>query len=711
MNAKPKVKKGDPAPGIALELQSGKHAGSSSPTMDIGPPAGMTPEGKNKELTPPYEWSTAFDQIEDPVFIHDKNFRILQCNAAYAKCAGQAMEAIIGKPYWQVFPRATDPLGNCIEPQDSGETQQKTEFTSDTGEIFLTRDITVHLASGDFWYSRHMMENITQERVDEEVEKEHTSFSDAIIGSAPGLFFVLDEEGKFVRWNANMNRLTGLSDEELKDAFALSFVAKEHKERMAAEIDSALTTGYAQGAVAVLSQCDGSRHHDFTAHRFERAGKPYLAIFCCDNTEIKQLENDLFREKVLADTIIESAPGAFFLIDEKANLVRWNRYLSEETGLTDPQLKGSSILNCILDADRQLAAAKFLAAFATGYAQMEVRVPTADHGIRVFLKTARRFLVDGVPYVAGFCLDVTDRRLAEEALVKEKLFSDALIDSIPGAFFVVDMEGNYYRWNSYLNRLTGLGNQDLKQRPSLLTIEPEDWPLAAATMKEAFEQGSAQAELHIQTRDRGRRLFLMTSRRFQVLDATYLVGVGLDTTDQFANKVNLPEHDAQTDPLTRVANRGHFIELAQNEFERCRRYGHPLSVWVFDIDHFKTVNDIHGHHTGDLALQSLVQASRKALRDWDIMGRMGGEEFAVLLPDTDCEQALLAAERLRQTVAAADVSPGDQSDTEPMHVTVSMGIATVNDRDADIEELLNRADHALNEAQRSGYDKVCIAHH
>lgn len=492
-------------------------------------------KGGTKEITPSYEWLAAFDQIKDPVFIHDRNFRILQCNAAYAKCAGQSMENILGQPYWQVFPRLLDPLGNCIEPLDSGETQENTEFTSATGEVFLTRDITVHQASGDFWYSKHLMENITLEKQLEEAKNQHTSFSDAIIGSAPGLFFVLDDDGRFVRWNANLNQVTGLSDEELKDAYAVSYVVEDDRERMAAEIKSAFATGYAQGKVTVQSNCQGNRqHHDFTAHRFDLAGKPYLAVFSSDKTAIRALENELSREKILADTIIESAPGAFFLIDEQANLVRWNRYLSEETGLSDEQLRGASILTAILEADRQLAAAKFLAAFATGYAQMEVRVPTPHQGIRIFLKTARRFVVDEVPYVAGFCLDVTDRRQAEEALVKEKMFSDALIDSIPGAFFVIDIEGNYYRWNSYLNRLTGLSNQDLKQRPSLLTIDQTDWPLAAATMKEAFEQGESRAELRIQTRDKGSRPFLMTARRFQVLDATYLVGIGIETMEQAA---------------------------------------------------------------------------------------------------------------------------------------------------------------------------------
>src|SRR6185369_8460341 len=104
----------------------------------------------------------------------------------------------------------------------------------------------------------------------------------------------------------------------------------------------------------------------------------------------------------------------------------------------------------------------------------------------------------------------------------EKAFSDALIESAPGAFYVIDRQGNYYRWNSYLNRLTGLSDRELRQRTSLLTIHEDDRPLAAEMMRQAFETGYAQAEVHVLTRDRGVRLYFMTARRFQVADATYL---------------------------------------------------------------------------------------------------------------------------------------------------------------------------------------------
>lgn len=417
-----------------------------------------------------------------------------------------------------------------------------------------------------------------------------------------------------------------------------------------------------------------------------------------------RLESDLKRATTISDTIIESAPGGFFMINEESKLVRWNQHFREQTGLSDEQLGGTSILSAIHEQDRLLAAAKFLTAFATGYSTMELHVPTAQ-GIRLYLKTARRLEVDGVPYLASFGLDVTERKQAEEALKNEKEFFDAMVESTPGAFYVIDAEGNYCRWNNYLNRLTGLSDRELGSRTWLLTIEEEDRPRAAAIMKEAIETGYAQAELQMLTHDRGALHFFISVRRFVVGDVTYLVVAGIDTTDRRA-KMKVLEHQAQTDPLTQVPNRGRFVEIANQELARCRRYGHPLSLWMLDIDHFKAVNDTFGHHAGDIALQSLMVTSREALRDWDILGRMGGEEFAVLLPETDATQSLQVAERLRMAVAATDILIEDGT---VVRLTVSIGIATANDSDITVDTLLARADKALYEAKRSGRDKVCVA--
>lgn len=536
-------------------------------------------------------------------------------------------------------------------------------------------------------------------------ERRHHLF-DALLSSSPDLSFIFGLDGKFIYASEAIGRLYGIPAGELlgKDLFDLKAVAAVEFHQHLNEIIQTKTPYRGDMPCHAAAEA-GIFEFIMVAVTNAEGAVEAVAGTARDVTERRQLEADLRHEKAISDTIIESAPGAFFMIDEDARLMRWNKALGRETGLAEEQIRGSSILSAIYEPDRAVAAAKFLAAFATGYSHMEVRVLTPDQGLRTFLKTARRLVVDGVPYVAGFCLDVTDRKQTELTLAREKAFSDALIESVPGAFFVVDMEGNYVRWNSYLRRLTGLEDRDLLGRAALMTMHEDDLRLAATTMKEAFENGYAQAELRIPTADRGLRLYLMTLRRFAVGIANYLVGVGFDTTEWLTRMKDL-EREAWTDPLTQVPNRSHFLTLAQHEFSRCRRYGHPLSLWMVDIDHFKSVNDTYGHQAGDIALRSVAAISRQALRDWDILARVGGEEFAVLLPETEASQSLAVAERLRQIVSTTAV-PVENG--ELTRVTVSIGIATAREDDSDLDKLLGRADRALYEAKRTGRDKVCLA--
>jgi len=162
---------------------------------------------------------------------------------------------------------------------------------------------------------------------------------------------------------------------------------------------------------------------------------------------------------------------------------------------------------------------------------------------------------------------------------------------------------------------------------------------------------------------------------------------------------------ATTDALTNVPNRRHFMETTENESRRFHRYGHPLSLILFDIDHFKQVNDTHGHAAGDKVLSRLSQACTTALRDQDVIGRLGGEEFAVLLPETDLAAAAAVAERLRETVER--VSPGWSGGE--FVVTISIGVTAWEADDATIEPVLHRADGALYEAKRQGRNRVAMA--
>ncbi|WP_432722301.1 GGDEF domain-containing protein [Jeongeupia wiesaeckerbachi] len=160
---------------------------------------------------------------------------------------------------------------------------------------------------------------------------------------------------------------------------------------------------------------------------------------------------------------------------------------------------------------------------------------------------------------------------------------------------------------------------------------------------------------------------------------------------------------ATIDALTGVRNRREWLRRATEQLLQARRYPAPLSVLVLDLDHFKLINDRHGHHAGDLALCAACDACTAALRVSDSFGRWGGEEFAVLLPATSEEESRRVAEKLRQTIAAIRI-PLDTGAV--IRITVSIGMASLRDDDHDLERLIRRADDALYRAKRGGRDCV-----
>ena len=160
---------------------------------------------------------------------------------------------------------------------------------------------------------------------------------------------------------------------------------------------------------------------------------------------------------------------------------------------------------------------------------------------------------------------------------------------------------------------------------------------------------------------------------------------------------------ATLDGLTGTYNRRYFMELAQRAFDNARRFSQPLTALMLDVDHFKSVNDRFGHHVGDQVLRALADRCRKALRSIDVLGRYGGEEFAVLLPGTGRQPAAtVLAERLRQAIAEEPV----QTDAGPVSITVSVGVAAMDDATADPDALFQRADAALYDAKQSGRNRV-----
>lgn len=156
-----------------------------------------------------------------------------------------------------------------------------------------------------------------------------------------------------------------------------------------------------------------------------------------------------------------------------------------------------------------------------------------------------------------------------------------------------------------------------------------------------------------------------------------------------------------TDSLTRIYNRRHFLEMAQGEFERCDRLGLVASIMIFDVDHFKEINDTYGHQAGDEVLLALCNLVKLSLREYDVFGRYGGDEFTLLFPHTDRPQALKIGSRLQESVRALRLKPLDGN-----AVTISGGVASKTSSEEKLETVLRVADQALYEAKRAGRARV-----
>jgi len=172
---------------------------------------------------------------------------------------------------------------------------------------------------------------------------------------------------------------------------------------------------------------------------------------------------------------------------------------------------------------------------------------------------------------------------------------------------------------------------------------------------------------------------------------------------ELADQAEALERLACVDGLTGLNNRRHFLALAESEWSRFRRYGRPLALLMIDIDLFKSVNDKYGHDAGDEVIKTVTEALQRHKRASDIAGRLGGEEFAIMLPEATLDSAAAAAERLRELVAGQDIAIGGRR----IAVTISIGVSVCRAEMSGFDELLKEVDVALYEAKRAGRNRVC----
>lgn len=337
---------------------------------------------------------------------------------------------------------------------------------------------------------------------------------------------------------------------------------------------------------------------------------------------------------------------------------------------------------------------------------------TRGDGSEGIVETSSRPLYVGSKIIGSVTIwhDVTELKRAEEALKKSSEEIEDLYERAPCGYHSLNVKGLVLRMNQTELEWLGYSRGEIVGKMyfyDLLT------PQSQNTFRDNFprflESGYVHdLEFELRRKD-GTRLPVLLSGT-AIRDAAGQLVMSQSTLFDLTERKKMErelERQARIDMLTGLNNRRHFFELAEHELARAARHNEPLSLLMLDLDNFKAVNDTYGHHTGDAALQKLSEVSVQTLREMDILGRLGGEEFAALLPETASEQAMEVAERLRLAVENSVVTLEDGT---AFHFTVSIGVTSLERTDARVDALLKRADSALYKAKKGGRNLVCSQH-
>ena len=319
--------------------------------------------------------------------------------------------------------------------------------------------------------------------------------------------------------------------------------------------------------------------------------------------------------------------------------------------------------------------------------------------------------------------DITQQVARERMLQQNEAWLNAIMLGVSEyALIRLDRGGCIHDWNPSIGRITGFSAENVvgKAFSVFYPVGSTTVDRMADRLREADESGWSL--------DEGWRLKADGSRFWGSAMITPLslrganaVDTGVQSTDAGIFDAVSPAYSlvirditdrreaSETqrkaiacDHLTGIGNRRAFFEAAELEFLRGKRLPRKLSLLMLDLDHFKNVNDTHGHPAGDMVLRDFAALLTASFREVDVVSRIGGEEFAVLMPSTDLAQAQAGAERLRQSVEMHAV----QVDGTAIHYTVSGGIATVDSDSADFEVLMKRADAALYAAKAAGRNRM-----
>lgn len=398
---------------------------------------------------------------------------------------------------------------------------------------------------------------------------------------------------------------------------------------------------------------------------------------------------------------IETSTDGYMMTDLAGNIFEANHSYAEISGYTREELLRKHVSDIeVIDDHPEIVAQRIQRLIEVGFDSFESEHRKKDGQVwPVHVTLSYSPLAQG--RIFAFFRDLTVQKRAEEQL----RLTQFVMDNADVEIYWLDKNARIHYVNRKVCETLGYSLGELTSL-SIPDIDPL-FPVATWDLHwEALRQEKSQSFETVHKRKNGTIFPVEVHANYvRFGEFEYNVAFTRDISErkEWENKLTFQAH---TDYLTGVANRRYISELIEAELLRCDRYQSPLSILLIDIDQFKRINDTYGHKVGDLVLQKLAWVCNESLREVDTVGRWGGEEFVVLLPETNSQMALEVAERLRRAQAETAVPCGDG---QVLHFTVSIGCASRLKPGDTLDKLVAYADKALYEAKGAGRNRVAVA--
>ncbi len=525
-------------------------------------------------------------------------------------------------------------------------------------------------------------------------------------------FWVCDLDGLILDVNDAVCHLVGHSRESLVGTRIASIDdVADGGSALAAHLDEILDTGGARFESAYRHLDGAVVEVEVSAHYRAEEGGQILA-FVRDVTERNRLVRSLAESERRFRDVSEAAGEFLWECDIDGRFTYVSDRVGQVLGHAPDDVVGRPPFDFMPAEEAERVRSWFVQMAAEGkpFRDLEHRA-THKRGHEIWQR------VSGLPVFGpngavvgyrGTSLDITLRRRDQMALRDREQRLAAILGAVADAVIAIDDTGIIQSFNPAAERIFGWSPKEAIGR-DVIMLMPEPYASAhAGYILNYLRSGVPQIigkgrELIGLRRDGSTFPMDLTVTEATLDEPRLFIGIVRDITERKAMEDNL-RRLATTDPLTGAANRRHFMDMLAEELARAKRYGHPLTVAMVDIDHFKRLNDTYGHAAGDMALIAFVAEIQERLRETDMLGRLGGEEFALLLPETTAEGGRIAVDALRAHRESVVLEHEGRS----IRFTMSAGVADTNHACTG-QGLLAAADAALYRSKHEGRNRVTVA--